>query len=294
MINLRAVMEQILKQITENLKSRRKGGFKKDGSTHHSGIKNERSVIDFLNTDASIIGKHLRPTNAHMIQHKGGTQTKADAVVVSSLITDQEFSLSIKNHKNGTFDWLNSTKGFPEDIQTFLKETTKDIKTSYLEHQSIDITRLEVDKMFSTALSKLRENDRFLRDIIYTIFHKYPDGILIHHEKENQLIYFEKKELKELQGFDDFCYFLKHKDGASSAQIMRILREKKEENQPCSTYLRIRLVLNNGVNALVGTSTKNKTSVPCLKIQQDNVEVFLNALENKKIEKYNPYYKKDV
>jgi hypothetical protein len=45
------------------------------------------------------------------------------------------------------------------------------------------------------------------------------------------------------------------------------------------------LVLNNGVNALVGTSLKNKTSVPCIKIQQDNVEDFLNTIENKIIEK---------
>ena len=41
------------------------------------------------------------------------------------------------------------------------------------------------------------------------------------------------------------------------------------------------------VNALVGTSSKNKCSVPCIKIQQDQVDIFLHSIENKKIEKYN-------
>jgi hypothetical protein len=35
------------------------------------------------------------------------------------------------------------------------------------------------------------------------------------------------------------------------------------------------LHLNNGIAALLGKSEKNKSSVPCLKIQQDNVEEFI-------------------
>jgi hypothetical protein len=229
-----------------------------------------------------MIGNHLRPTPDHIITHKGGTQTKADAVVFNQSSQKEEFTLSIKNHKTGTFDWLNSTKGFPEEMQQILKERTKEIKASYQEHQNIDTSRLEIDKMFSNALHQLRENHCFLWDIIHTIHQKYTDGILIHHEKEQTLIYFEKKELKELQGFEDCSYFLKHQEGTCSAQIMRRNKSQEEIN----TSLRIRLVLNNGVNALIGTSTKNKTSVPCLKIQQDKVDEFLNQMENKKIENY--------
>ena len=65
---------------------------------------------------------------------------------------------------------------------------------------------------------------------------------------------------------------------------------RKNESEEINTFLRIRLVLNNGVNALVGNSSKNKSSVPCLKIQQDKVDKFLNQMENKKIEKYNLKY----
>jgi hypothetical protein len=277
-------MIPIVKQVAEKT-SRRKGGFKKDGTTHHTGIKNEHNIVNFLNQPDSIIGNHLRLTTDHIITHKGGTQIKADAVVFNQSSQKEEFTLSIKNHKTGTFDWLNSTKGFPEDIQKMLKERTKEIKTAYLEHQNIDSSRLEVDAMFSNALHQLRENHCFLWDIIHTIHQKYTDGILIHHEKESSLIYFEKKELKELQGFDDYTYFLKHQEGTCSAQIIR-----KKDTEEINTSLRIRLVLNNGVNALVGTSSKNKTSVPCLKIQQDKVDEFLNKIENKKNENYNLKY----
>ena len=273
-------MIPIVKQVVEKVSHRRKGGFKKDGSTHHSGIKNEHSVVDLLNKEESILGKHLRPTSDHIIRHKGGTQTKADAVVFNQLLNQEEFTISIKNHKTGTFDWLNSTKGFPENFGIMLKEKSKEIKASYQKHQNIETSRLEIDTMFSSALDELKENHTFIRDIINTIYQKYTDGILIHHEKEQSLIYFEKKELSEVKGFDDYTYFLKHQQGTCSAQIMR-----KNENEEINTFLRIRFVLNNGVNALVGTSSKNKTSVPCLKIQQDRVDEFLNIIENKIIEK---------
>ena len=93
----------------------------------------------------------------------------------------------------------------------------------------------------------------------------------------------KKKELKEFQFVPESQYFLKHNPGTCSAQIMR---SSKKKSEVFNTYLRVRLVLNNGVNALVGSSLKNKTSVPCIKIQQDNVDFFLQSTENKLIEKY--------
>jgi hypothetical protein len=274
----------ILKDIVDKIAGKRKkGGFKTDGSTHYSGIKNEHSMVDWLNQEESIIGKHLRPSTDFQVKHKGGTKCKADAIVVNILDDSiKPFTLSIKNHKTGTFDWLNSTKGFPEDVSAFLKEKTKQFKANYSTHNNLDSTREGLESLFSNTLYKLKNNDGFIREILSSIYQKYTDGILINCEKEQKLVYFEKKELKELQGIPNFQYFLKHTPGTSSAQIMRSSTNSLEE---INTYLRIRLVLNNGVNALVGTSLKNKCSVPCIKIQQDNVDVFLQSIENKIIEK---------
>ena len=273
----------ILKEIVDKIAGKRKkGGFKTDGSTHHSGIKNEHNIVLWLNKEESVIGKHLRPSSDFIVKHKGGTKCKADAVVVNTATIQQPFTLSIKNHKTGTFDWLNSTKGFPDDLSAFLKERTKEMKADYFTHKNLDITREVLESLFSNTLYKLKNNDGFIREMMNSIYQKYTDGILINCEKEQKLVYFEKKELKELQGIPDSQYFLKHTPGASSAQIMRSSNDSKEV---INTYLRVRLVLNNGVNALVGTSLKNKTSVPCIKIQQDNVDFFLQNIENKLIEK---------
>jgi len=277
----------ILKEIVDKIASKRKkGGFKTDGSTHHSGIKNEHTIVLRLNQEESIIGKHLRPTSDYLVKHKGGTQSKADAIVVNTLDNSIFTTLSIKNHKTGTFDWLNSTKGFPDDVSTFLKDSTKQMKANYCIHKNLDSIREGVDSLFSNTLYKLKNNDGFIREMMNSIYQKYTDGILVNCEKEQTLVYFEKKELKELQGIPDSQYFLKHTPGTCSAQIMRSSKNSFEEKQEFNTYLRVRLVLNNGVNALVGTSLKNKTSVPCIKIQQDNVDFFLKSIENKLIEKY--------
>jgi len=275
---------ETMKTVTEKI-IRRKGGFKKDGSTHHSGIQNEHSIVEFLNKIDSVIGNHIRPTKDHILTHKGGTQSKADAVVINTITSQEEFTLSIKNHKTGTFDWLNSTKGFPEEIQHLLKERTKEIRDSYKNHENIEISRTELDTMFATVLGELKNNDSFIKNILKSIYDKYTDGIIIRQEKENQVIYFDKSQLTELQVFNDYSYSLKHNEGTCSAQIMRKNSSHSSEQEEINTHLRIRLVLNNGVNALVGTSSKNKNSVPCLKIQQDRVDELIDKIEKKIIEK---------
>ena len=261
---------------------RRKGGFKRDGSTHYSGIENEHSIADILNTDTSKIGARLRPTADLRVQHKGGTKTKADAVVVNTASNAVVKTISIKNHKKtGTFDWLNSTTSLPEAMKTPLKEAAKTIKEEFKTHLNIEESRVAADKMFCEALDKIKDDDTFIRGLLQSVYDKYTDGIIIHCEKDNKLVYFEKDQLKELQCFIDSIYYLKHATNTCSAQIMRRTPAGEEIN----TCLRIRLVLNNGVNALVGQSTKNKTSVPCIKIQQDNVDYFINTLNEKVEEK---------
>lgn len=257
---------------------RRKGGFKRDGSTHYSGIQNEHSIADILNTENSNIGARLRPEPILRVQHKGGTKTKADAVVVNTTTNEVVKTISIKNHKKtGTFDWLNSTTSLPETMKAPLKEAVKTIKEAFKTHQNIEESRVAADKMFNDALEQIKEDDTFIRGLLQSVFHKYTDSIIINCEKESKLVYFEKDQLKELKCFIDDTYYLKHAEGTCSAQIMRRTQTGEEIN----TCLRIRLVLNNGVNALVGQSSKNKSSVPCIKIQQDNVDFFINTLNDK-------------
>ena len=55
----------------------------------------------------------------------------------------------------------------------------------------------------------------------------------------------------------------------------------KTENGEINTNLRIRITLNNGVNALLGKSKSNKSSTPSIKIQQDNVDKFIESCLDK-------------
>ena len=113
-----------------------------------------------------------------------------------------------------------------------------------------------------------------------------------------EIIYFPKSELRVLReaaleysvtedvnNTPNRIYYLKHKPGTTSAQIMYRQTDNVDlsvgPGSEYNTQLRVRLVLNNGVGAFLGLSTKNKYSVPCIKIQQDGVDALLDGITNK-------------
>ena len=49
------------------------------------------------------------------------------------------------------------------------------------------------------------------------------------------------------------------------------------------TGLSLRLTSNNGIKAMLGISKSNKTSVPVLKLQQDNIQRLVNSADPLKI-----------
>lgn len=220
----------------------------------------------------------------HHISASRGTQTKADAIAWDSELNKEIFEISIKNHKTGTFDWINTSPSkLPQLLQSTVKENINKIKTSYSLHQNVDESRQEVLYMCSVILNSLQSNSEFIVSLLQGIYQNYPQVIIIKYEKDKKLIYLNKNELRELQTSTEHVYFLKHNSNTSSAQIIkRNVHTGKETN----TYLRLRIGLNNGVNALLGTSTNNKSSSLCLKVQQDNIKLFLNSIENKIMEDY--------
>ena len=48
------------------------------------------------------------------------------------------------------------------------------------------------------------------------------------------------------------------------------------------TGLRLRLTSNNGIKAMLGMSKANKTSIPVLKLQQDNIQRLVNSSDPSK------------
>ena len=71
--------------------------------------------------------------------------------------------------------------------------------------------------------------------------------------------------------------YLESGNGVESSSILF----KTEDGSILDHKIRIRVVDNNGITALIGKSKSNPSSIACIKIQQDNVGTLIKSLENK-------------
>lgn len=257
--------------------------FLNDGQCHAIGINNEKNIVNYMNENPqNAIIQKLEIDNGSCVKswkHEGGTKQKMDASF--QLESGNIIGVSIKNHDKGTFDWVNTTKGVPED----LKKNIRDFKNNNMDNDIPDKggIREEVEDILSSYLDNLSSND--IAELL-SLIRKDADNtkyIIVNDKKKEELILINESNL------DIYCnpnhkhnFILKSKSAKTSRQIFI----QKDNGEYVNTNLRIRLHLNNGIKALLGQSTKNKSSVPCLKIQQDNVEEFIANCYDKVIVNY--------
>ena len=253
------------------------------GKVHHTGVNNEKYIVELLNKNLTMMINqriservYSKTHSPPLWTHLGGTRQKADCNVK---IGDASFNVSIKHHKksSGTFDWLNTSKlhEFNHEIAEMVKPRITEFKEKYkgIKEVSKDM-RIELDSVFNDAFQHVTSVQ--IKDLLNSIYMKYPEYVLINDCTKKQLVMYHKEDnFKEFVGYSDWEYYLKKSYANTSRMIWR-RKEGTDEN----TNLRIRLILNNGINALFGLSSKNKTSIPCLKIQQDRVDVLLRELDN--------------
>jgi hypothetical protein len=226
-----------------------------DGSSHHNGVANEHTTVDFINRRSVAIRAALVPAG-HTLVQVGGTKTKIDARVVKpDGNCANEITISIKNHKgsNGTFDWTNTTD-HTEEVKEALKEFRKAGVPNHHVFNSIFATHLK------------NTDDRTIRSLLQKCATKNPEWLVVNNRPTNKYVLARTPDLTPLA---DWNYFLKFGRGVTSGQIWR--RRGTEE---VNTDLRLRLVSNNGLGALFGP----KGSVPCFKIQQERVKDFIASL----------------
>ena len=292
--------------LTKNIGSKR-GGFKRDGSSHYAGISREQLLIQLLSDPRSTIRQAicnsigLHPdSNRVEVRHVGGTSTKVDVAMYCADTGSCLYSISVKNHqgKSGTFDWMNTSKGFPE-LEACMA-SLRQIKNAFINTEeslrNVDQVRVQIDGVFSDILDRIRDNSEFIRGILANIYEHNPDGMVVFLAAKNQVVHFHKSELEVLRESANLTnggrtYSLKHKPNTTSAQIMytdpnQDPNQEQTETEEHNSYMRIRLVLNNGVTAFLGLSDKNKTSIPCIKIQQDSVDALMGRVVNKQTETF--------
>lgn len=263
--------------------------FPNQGQNHINGIKNEKDIVNYMNENReNVINKHLEKENKSTIkqwEHAGGTKQKADALF--KLENDESCGVSIKNHNSGTFDLENTTKNVPEDVKIKVLTFKNENKPKYKDNDN-EISkeiREECENIFSSKLEELSSSD--ITNLLEQFYKKEENTkhIIVNDTKNKRLILLHKINL------DKYCnsnhkhnFILKsiRRDAKTSRQIWI----KTPEGEEINTNLRIRLHLNNGISALLGRSKSNPSSSPCLKIQQDNVDKFLEECNDKVIVNY--------
>jgi predicted XRE-type DNA-binding protein len=247
--------------------------FPTQGQNHAGGIKNEKEIVRYMNgSPENIINRFLEKRYGSKIKnwtHQGGTQQKQDASVLFE--STESTGISIKNHKSGTFDWLNTTKGVNDSLKGDISKFKDENLGAIIPKRGG--VRSKLDNIFNSYLDSLSSKDiSELLDKIY-MNEENTRHIIINDRKKNRLIFFDESNL------DCYCntrwnhnFFLK---STSRAKTSRQIWIRSPDGTEINTNLRIRAHLNNGITALLGTSESNKTSVPCLKIQQDKVNLFI-------------------
>ncbi len=253
--------------------------YRTDGSSHSDGIANEVGNVAYFNgIPNGNINLRLRGDEETSLkwETRGGTQQKADAVCGHA--DGRLDHISIKNHKKrtSTFDLENTSM-----VNSLFPTIKQDIAIYKTKHTgATEVTRVmraESSTLFSSALDNC--TSELLKAHMEKVYGKCMTCpyIIVRNEPKREFQMIRTENLRPLLLLAEGAMFiLKKGRGKTSRQIWTRDLVGNEVN----TNLRIRLVLNNGVGALLGLSSKNKSSVPSIKIQLDKVDSFVSQCED--------------
>ena len=259
--------------------------FRTDGSSHTDGIANEAGNVAYFNSNPNCnINMRLRGEEETSLEWEaqGGTQQKADAFCGHA--DGRLDKISIKNHKNktSTFDLENTS--MVNSLFPWIRQEITDYKTKYTGATEVTrAMRAESNALFSSALDNCTSD--LLKLHMERVFAKCMvcPYIIVRNEPKRQLQMIRTENLRQLLLLAEGAMFiLKKGRGKTSRQLW--IRDLM--GNEINTNVRIRLVLNNGVGALLGLSSKNNSSVPSIKIQMDKVDSFVSGCEDLVVDSY--------
>ena len=257
--------------------------FRTDGSSHVDGIKNEKQQIKYLQDGAAHSVVTGLSENFQVVP-KGGTQFKEDFQIVDG---DNIVKVSAKRKKKmstGSYDYVNSSSVMSEI--TNLSHVASFVKQLKKAAQSKSTTRKKFNDESNRTLRSLTASD--ISNILIDHVAKKNKGIRMMisdaTSKTNYWYKFEESQMYKdtIRLLDDDYEYkpeLVFGRGKTSAKIIF----KNADGDTIDHNLRIRLVLNNGVGALLGLSKSNKTSLATIKIQQDRCDKMMARLQKQNI-----------
>lgn len=256
--------------------------FPSTGINHRDGIKNEHKLTKQFND--GLIAEMFSIPNL-TAEHRGGTTEKADVVLIDSNTKEVVKRISAKEKKKettGTYDYSNSTSyitycaenNLPfvthlREFMTYAKELRASGNISSAQKSECrTLCKQAVEK----TLNSLTSSD--IREIIDSVLITPNLGmdyvITIVNTKQMYHFEFTSHPIVKLINDSNTIFFLEKKSSKEYCESRTLMA--KVGNDMIDTGIRIRLHLNNGISALLGMSTTNKSSSFCIKFQQDNFE----------------------
>lgn len=249
-------------------------GFREDGSSHATGIKNEAQLRAHLkNGAARQLYPHLSE-NLDVVK-RGGTTYKQDLEIVDDSTTILISAKKKDTIGKGSFDWVNSsaavrdvasTRAFGEVVRS-VAESKPSYGRAKLTVQSAaydsicNLTSQELTELLDKHIKQKNEEMKIMISEATT--------------GRNWEYSFSDSPLYHAIGTDAPEIVLGR--GVDSAQV----KFRDSKGNLVDYGLRIRIVTNNGISALIGTSEANKRSDPVVKFQQDNIPGLIESLGDK-------------
>ena len=214
----------------------------------------------------------------YQVEHIGGTKAKTDVNIVVNGVT-RRISIKKKEGKNnGSFDWINTTKALNASgkYKQFVDAVDR-ARQRYRPSGNRNAAEEMINEASSEVLDTLGHKDIFpiLQNFVVTPYIQQQLRILVNDLLDGVNYSFDFQDMKLYKHIQCNSKITLKAASRGNAQTSRIVLFDGED-----IGIRIRLVTNNGISALVGKSKSNKDAQATVKIQQDKVATMLDATSN--------------
>jgi len=246
------------------------------GEVHHAGVNNEVELAALFTRETPAIIQAAYPGKILTFRHEGGTQKVADIGIFADGV--RIAGISVKLHRSGTFDHINTSKVLEYIPCEKLVATIDRLRIAHHgDASAVDAAKTEIKNSTHEEWSSMTSDG--IRKLVHAVYERTPEWVVV--KETGEISVFRHEEMQELSVFPrdlSWIYVLKAGRAKESRQVWRV-----KNGVEVNTHLRLRLVTNNGVSALLGLSNANKNSILTLKIQQDSVAMFLTSVTRERI-----------
>ena len=249
------------------------------GQSHSEGVQNEEDVVDFLNAhneeDPLNVEEILGEEGPLTYEQRGGTQEVAD-MVVKGADGSVLCGVSMKKHRTGTYDYVNTSRLGEYLPASAVDANAEDIRNVKEEYGGDESRVGEARKRVAGIQNRMFENmnSEVITRLLKMIHNRNPTLVLVTDESEKKLKLYHESAFEELA-----CWPYQIGQNYTLKETSRAKTSRQVMRNGVKTDLRVRITLNNGVGALLGLSSSNRSSSTTIKVQQDNVDGVLRKLE---------------